>query len=82
MSQPYSPTGDRILPVLDATLTSAAASRLQALGVDYEPGGSSPGVHRHPAGAFVYVIEGAVPMGLNDEAPVLVRAGEKRCLAS
>ncbi len=52
MSQPYSPAGERILPVLDATLTSAAASRLQALGVDYEPGGSSPRGPPAPGGGL------------------------------
>ena len=36
---------------------------VQALRVDYEPGGFTRGAHRHPAGAYVYVIEGSVMFG-------------------
>src|ERR671933_411864 len=33
---------------------------VQAIRVDYEPGGFTPATHRHPAGAYVYVIDGSV----------------------
>ena len=34
--------------------------RVNAVRVDYEPGGYTRGTHRHSAGAYVYVIEGSV----------------------
>jgi quercetin dioxygenase-like cupin family protein len=44
--------------------------------VDYAPGGYTPGSHRHPAGAYVYVLDGAVRMGLNHQEPAILRAGD------
>ncbi|MET0231104.1 MAG: cupin domain-containing protein [Rhodanobacteraceae bacterium] len=43
--------------------------------VEYPPGGADP-VHRHDADAFVYVIEGAVVMGVRGGTPVTLKAGE------
>lgn len=45
------------------------------LTVEYPPGGADP-VHRHDANAFVYVIEGAIVMGVNGGTPVTLEAGE------
>ena len=59
--------------------TIAAAQRdglsVQAIRVDYEPGGFSP-AHRHPAGAYVYVIDGSVMFGIGGREPVTLKAGD------
>ena len=44
--------------------------------VNYAPGGYTAGAHRHPAGAHVHVLSGAVWIGLDDERPKILRAGE------
>src|SRR3954468_3533102 len=49
---------------------------VQAIRVDYEPGGFTRGTHRHPAGAYVYVIDGRVEFGIDGREPVLLKAGE------
>jgi quercetin dioxygenase-like cupin family protein len=71
---PDSDTGERLTPVLDFPSRDGLA--VQALRVDYEPGGFTGGTHRHPAGAYVYVIEGSVVFGLDDREPVVLKAGE------
>jgi quercetin dioxygenase-like cupin family protein len=71
---PDSDTGERITQVLD--FPSRDGLVVQALRVDYEPGGFTRGTHRHPAGAYVYVIEGSVIFGLDDREPVVLKAGE------
>lgn len=45
------------------------------LAVEYPPGGADP-VHRHDAHAFVYVIEGAIVMGVAGGKQVTLKAGE------
>ncbi len=45
------------------------------LTVEYAPGQSTP-PHRHNAHVLVYVLEGAVVMGVKDKEPVTVKAGE------
>jgi quercetin dioxygenase-like cupin family protein len=70
---PYSDSGERVTEVLDFPWRDA---RVNALRVDYEPGGFTRGKHRHPPGAYVYVIEGSVLFGVDDGEPVLLRAGE------
>ena len=71
---PLSGTGERITPVLD--FPSRDGLSVQAIRVDYEPGGLTRGTHRHPAGAYVYVIEGSVIFGLDDGEPVVLKAGD------
>jgi quercetin dioxygenase-like cupin family protein len=71
---PNSNTGERITPVLDFPSRDGLA--VQAIRVDYEPGGFMRGTHRHPAGAYVYVIEGSVKFGVDDSEPVVLKAGE------
>jgi quercetin dioxygenase-like cupin family protein len=71
---PNSNTGERITPVLDFPSRDGLA--VQAIRVDYEPGGFMRGTHRHPAGAYVYVIEGSVRFGLDDRESVVLKAGE------
>jgi quercetin dioxygenase-like cupin family protein len=71
---PQPDTGERVTPVLDFPLRDGLAVR--AIRVDYEPGGFTRGTHRHPAGAYVYVIDGSVVFALNDHDPVVLKAGE------
>lgn len=72
MSQPH--TGERVTEVLDFPSRDGLA--VQAVRVDYEPGGSTAGSHRHPAGAYVYVIDGSVAFGIDNREPVVLKAGE------
>ena len=71
---PQSDSGERVTPVLDFPSRDGLA--VQAIRVDYEPGGFTRGTHRHPAGAYVYVIEGSVVFGVDDHEPVVLKAGE------
>lgn len=71
---PYSDTGERVTDVLE--FPSRDGLSVNAIRVDYAPGGFTRGAHRHPAGAYVYVIEGSVMFGLDDGEPVLLKAGE------
>jgi quercetin dioxygenase-like cupin family protein len=71
---PHSDTGEQLTPVLDFPSRNGFA--VQAIRVDYEPGGFTRGTHRHPAGSYVYVIEGSVMFGLDGRRPVVLKAGE------
>ena len=66
-------TGEHVTPVLDFP---SPAGRVNAVRVDYDPGGFTSGTHRHPAGAYVYVMEGSVEFGVDGGEPVLLKAGE------
>jgi quercetin dioxygenase-like cupin family protein len=70
---PVSDIGERVTAVLDFPSRDGLA--VHAVRVEYEPGGFSR-VHRHPAGAYVYVIEGSVMFGIGGRAPVLLKAGD------
>ena len=70
---PDSDTGERVTAVLD--LPSRDGLVVNAVRVDYEPGGFSR-AHRHPAGAYVYVIDGSVMFGIDDREPVVLKAGD------
>ena len=70
---PDSGTGERVTTVLDHPSRDGLV--VNAVRVDYEPGGFSP-VHRHPAGAYVYVIDGSVIFGIDDREPVVLNAGD------
>ncbi len=70
---PDSDTGERVTDVLN--LPSRDGLVVNAVRVDYEPGGFSR-VHRHPAGAYVYVIDGSVIFGVDDHDPVVLKAGD------
>jgi quercetin dioxygenase-like cupin family protein len=71
---PQSDTGERVTPVLDFPARDGLA--VQAVRVDYEPGGFTSGTHRHPGGAYVYVIDGSVLFGIDGGDPVVMKAGE------
>jgi quercetin dioxygenase-like cupin family protein len=70
---------------LAADRTGTAALRSQPLAdlnkvadmltVEYAPGQSTP-PHRHNSHVLVYVLEGAVVMGVKGKEPVTVKAGE------
>jgi quercetin dioxygenase-like cupin family protein len=70
----HSETGERVTEVLDFPSPDGLA--VQAIRVDYEPGGFTRGTHRHPAGAYVYVIDGSVLFGVDGREPVVLKAGE------
>ena len=69
---PQTDTGERVTTVLDFP---SPDGRVNAVRVDYEPGGYS-GTHRHPAGAYVYVMEGSVMFGIDNRDAVLLKAGD------
>ncbi len=71
---PQSDTGERVTPALD--FPSRDGLEVQAIRVDYEPGGFTRGAHRHPAGAYVYVIDGSVRFGIGDGDPIVLNAGD------
>ena len=71
---PQSGTGERVTEVLD--FPSRDGLSVQAIRVDYEPGGFTRGTHRHPAGAYVYVIDGSVEFVVGDGEPIVLNVGE------
>ena len=70
---PQSDSGERVTPVLDFP---APDGRVNAVRVDYEPGGYTNGTHRHPAGAYVYVMEGSVVFAIDGGEPFVLKTGE------
>ena len=70
---PETDTGERVTDVLNQPSRDGLV--VNAVRVDYEPGGFSP-VHRHPAGAYVYVIDGSVIFGIDDSEPLVLKAGD------
>jgi len=71
---PDDSSGERVTPVLDFPFRDGLT--VNAVRVDYAPGGFTRGTHRHPSGAYVYVMEGSVLFGVDGGAPVLLKAGE------
>jgi quercetin dioxygenase-like cupin family protein len=71
---PESDTGETVTDVLHYPWRDGRV--VHAIRVDYEPGGFTAGAHRHPTGAYVYVIEGSVMFGLDDHEPVVLKAGD------
>jgi quercetin dioxygenase-like cupin family protein len=69
-----SDTGEHVTSVLRHE--SRDGSAVEAIRVDYDPGGFTPGTHRHPSGAHVYVIEGSVLFGIDNRPPFVLNAGE------
>lgn len=43
--------------------------------VEYPPGGADP-IHRHDAHGFIFVLEGAIVMGVKGGKPVTLKAGQ------
>ena len=70
---PDSDTGERVTEVLSEPSRDGLV--VNAVRVDYAPGGFSQ-AHRHPAGAYVYVLDGSVIFGVDDREPVTLKAGD------
>jgi quercetin dioxygenase-like cupin family protein len=70
---PQTDSGERVSDVLDFP---SPHGRVHAIRVDYEPAGFTPGTHRHPAGAYVYVLDGSVVFALDDGEPFVLEAGD------
>jgi quercetin dioxygenase-like cupin family protein len=70
---PDSGTGERVTTVLDHPARDGLV--VNVVRVDYDPGGYSA-EHRHPDGAYVYVIEGSVVFGIDDQEPFVLKAGD------
>ena len=66
-------TGEHVTTVLEAPPRDGVV--VNAFRVDYDPGGFSQ-AHRHPAGAYVYVMEGSVVFGIDDGEPFVLAAGD------
>ena len=71
MSNTLETTGESIRPVFDHAL----GHHVMAVRVDYAPGGRSR-PHSHPFGAFVYVIDCSVRMGLEGQPVERLTAGD------
>jgi len=73
------PAHDAPAPVVKEIMTKALpdypGKEALMLQVEYPPGGADP-IHRHDAHAFVYVIEGAIVMGVAGGKEVTLKAGE------
>jgi quercetin dioxygenase-like cupin family protein len=70
----HTDTGERVTTVLDFPFRDGLT--VQAARVDYAPGGFTQGTHRHPPGAYVYVMEGSVLFGIDGKEPFALKAGE------
>jgi quercetin dioxygenase-like cupin family protein len=66
-------------PVVTALMTKAMANipgkEVLMLTVEYPPGGADP-VHRHDAHGFIYVLEGAIVMGVKGGEEVTLTPGQ------
>ena len=71
---PNSDTGERVTDVLEFPFGDGFV--VQAVRVDYAPGGYTRGAHQHPAGAYVYIIDGSVLFGIDNGEPVVLKAGD------
>jgi quercetin dioxygenase-like cupin family protein len=60
----------------DAPKINLDGWQMTATEVTYPPGESSPGKHRHPGFVIGYVLEGQYRFAVNDEAPVVLNAGQ------
>ena len=75
VSTPQAADAPKIVPLLTQPLAELPNKEALMLTVAYGPGESSP-AHRHNADVFVYVLEGAILMGVNGGAPVRLEAGQ------
>jgi quercetin dioxygenase-like cupin family protein len=65
----------KVASLLKKSLADLGDKEAVMLTVEYAPGQSSA-PHRHNAHTFVYVLQGAVLMGVQGKEPVRVEAGE------
>jgi quercetin dioxygenase-like cupin family protein len=64
-----------VTPLMLKELGDMPGKEALVITVAYPPGGRDP-VHRHPAHAFVYVLEGSIVMQMKGEEPVTLHAGQ------
>ena len=64
-----------VAALMSKALPETPGKEMVMLTVDYPPGGADP-VHRHDAHAFVYVLEGAIVMGVAGGKERTLHAGE------
>ncbi|MFQ6576486.1 cupin domain-containing protein [Pseudomonas sp. UM16] len=64
-----------VTPVMTQALPDYPGKEVLMLEVAYPPGGADP-VHRHDAHGFVYVLEGAVVMGVRGGKEVTLSPGQ------
>lgn len=69
------PKAAQVAQLLTQPLPDLANKEAIVLTVEYAPGQSSPS-HRHNAHTFVYVLEGAIMMGVKGKDPVRLEAGQ------
>ena len=65
----------KTVPLRSQPLEGISNKVADMLTVEYGPGQSSP-AHRHNANVLVYVLEGALIMGVKGKEPVTVSAGQ------
>jgi quercetin dioxygenase-like cupin family protein len=65
----------KVTPLLSKELTDIDNKEVVMLTVEYKPGQSSA-PHRHNAHTFVYVLQGALMMGVKGQEPVRVETGQ------
>ena len=65
----------KVTSLMSKPLSDIPGKELLMITVEYPPGSHDP-VHRHNAHAFIYVLEGSIVMGVNDEKPVTLTAGQ------
>src|SRR3954454_22166123 len=73
---PLSSTGERVTPVLFPSATGCPVKRSAWT---TSRAGFAGATHRHPAGAYVYVIDGSVEFVVGDGEPIVLNAGESFC---
>ncbi len=65
----------RAKEVYREALADTPGKEIRIIALTIPPGATSP-AHRHPGDTFVYVTEGELQIGLNEDAPVTIKAGE------
>lgn len=65
----------KVTSLMSKPVPDNPGKELLIIAVEYPPGASDP-VHRHNAQALLYVLEGTVVMGVNDEKPVTLTTGQ------
>jgi quercetin dioxygenase-like cupin family protein len=74
-SPAYGADAAKVVPLLTQALANQPDKEVTMLTVEYAPGQSTP-IHRHNAEVFVYVLEGAVMMGVQGSNPVRLGVGQ------
>lgn len=69
------PAGVTVTPVMRQTLSDMPGKEGLMITVEYAPGAADP-VHRHRAHGFIYVLEGAIVMGVKGGKEVTLTPGQ------